>query len=480
MSSQSSVWLLAAALCGCGRVHHDNQAAPSDSGGGGSASDGGTAGGGGSAGAGLAGAGGGGSTGAALAGAGGEAGTPAVVNCLYPIDGLTLESRPNSGPAALRLSAPFPIDAPLGAWAGLSATYDVNGDLSSDLLYMSTQALRFHLLVTSPPPNVFDYREVDCPALASLPSGRLLLRDLDADGVPDFVIGVSGGLQIFLNRPDGVEQVLDYTFPPNSANSLLNAGVADLNGDHRPDLVVGYDRTTSPPIIAFELGVWSFLQQPDGSFQAGQSLVTAHAGGSPDPASPWQVGGYLAAGRFGSDDHGSVVMTGTNIILSSVPLGIRSQFDGKEPSILHAPVQTPALELFSLPKGDGHDYLLSVSVKTLDVLDLSQPQPQLVSSQALAFDGGISHELGGGSEQPRYFLYDIDGDGDEDFFERDPASARFALHLNLGKGMLDAAQVFELQLENQAERPFVRIGPGGGVVGQPDPRELGSAIYSLY
>ena len=108
------------------------------------------------------------------------------------------------------------------------------------------------------------------------------------------------------------------------------------------------------------------------------------------------------------------------------------------------------------------------------------PSTTLASHEGeeVLFEGGFSHELGGGSESPRYFLYDYDHDGDPDFFERSGQS-QLAFHANHANASFEVPQVLRLNVWGSAEDPFLVVGPGSGVVAHPNDADPSAAVYTL-
>ncbi len=415
---------------------------------------------------------------AAGTGAGGAAVEP---SCLYPVNGIQPTPPANVGALNVVVSPPFPIDVAPATWSDLGATLDLNGDLVSDLIYLDSHdasAPRFRLAMTARPPNVFEFSELDCAALRDLPAGRLLLRDLDADGVSDFVVGVRNGIRAFLNHQTGLEQVLDFSFPsPTDRAPLINLGAVDLDGDGRIDLVAGYDRVESEQVVALDVGVQSFLQQADGHFEPGLDYSARAGSGDGYTGDPYM--GYLAVGRFGRDDRGSSVLVWAGDPKDLSRVGDQTSFDGVAPTPLLVPdLQERIFQVFSLQTPDGHAVLLATGAQNFYVLDLSRTPAAILTKQALLFEGGFSHELGGGSESPRYFLYDYDHDGDVDFFERS-GDGQVAIHPNHANANFDAPLPLQLNVRGGAENPFLYVGPISGIVAHVGDDEPSSAVYTL-
>lgn len=462
MRAKSSFVLVTWMLVACGRTHHDGSPSSSGNDAGGTAGS--------SPGA----------SGSSATGNGGAGGAVEPDSCLYPTHGLELGPRGDIGLQTFKLSAPFPIEVAPASWSDLAASYDVNGDQVSDLLYLDESATppRFRLALSNLPPDVFDLRGSDCPELESLPNGRLLLRDLNDDGAPDFIVGTPLGVQAFVNQPQGLMRVLDFTFPmPTARASLLDAGLGDLDGDGLKDLVIGFDRLESEQGPSFELGVIQFLQQPNGRFSQGAGNSTSFANGQ--SSKPF-FSGYLAVGNFEGPQQASALLVGSSFSSSRYDFGFLTHFDGNAPPEIEVPDLTDDIQhAFALSQPDGHDDVLAVGYRGFWLVDLSVQPARVVVTGELAFEGGPSHEAGGGPEAPRYFVFDIDRDGDLDFLERAGAANQFALHLNLDDAGFAEAQVWELDVRSGAETPFIHVGPGGGVIGRPQRTPADLAVYTL-
>ncbi len=466
MAARSS-WLLLL-LVACGRTDHNGRHAATS---GGTASTGGSVG-----------------TKLSPDEVGGAAGSAPEPSCLYPIKGLEPSSPVEGGPRMLDVSPPFPIDVAPATWGELSATLDLNGDLVSDLIYLDREAAeaspssRFRLAMTAPPPNVFEFWEQDCDALRALPAGRLLLRDLDGDAVPDFVVGTTYGLKAFLNHEAGLEPVMDFSYPSPATQTavvnraaLLNVGAADFNGDGRVDLVAGVDRVEGGG--GMYLGVQSFLQQADGHFNANIAYWGRFDVGEGLIGDPYM--GYLAAGRFGSDDRGSAVLI-TARKESDTLVVEQTSFDGAPPTpLVLLDVQESIQHVFALPKGNGHDALLAIGENNFYVIDLSRTPPVVSPKLALHSPSGITHDLGGGNESPRYFLYDYDRDGDVDFFESSVIDQQLVVYTQNPNSSFDPPLSLPLRVRSGAEDPFLMVGPGSGIVAHPTDEYESAAVYTL-
>jgi hypothetical protein len=415
----------------------------------------------------------GGATAAGSAGVGGER------SCLYPISGLSGTGKSDLSAGSFQLSAPFAIDVTPTTWGELAATLDLNGDLVSDLIYLDNGPTppRFRLAMSAPPPDVFDFRPSTCAALEQLPPGRLFLRDLDDDSVPDLVVGTTRGVHAFLNHPSGLERVLRYEFPtPGVHGSVINVGAVDLDGDDRVELVVGFDVLREDAGLSIDVGVRSYPQQADGQFLQG-ALFWANSSAAGFERESYA--GYFAVGRFGSEKDSSAILVSLDDARPAGTVGDQTNFDGTPPVPLVLPeVDEHIFQLLSVPTRGGYSYLLAVGETNLYLLDLSVSPPRLVTRASLGAPGGYSHELGAGPERPRYFLYDLDHDGDADFLEQAPGGPLF-VHDNTNNQQFSKPLAYDVAVGGGAEAPFLTVGPTSAIVAHPDPGDARQAIYTL-
>jgi hypothetical protein len=371
------------------------------------------------------------------------------------------------------------------AGSEVAAAYDVNGDAISDLLLHDQQATppRFRLLLTSRPPDVFDFVESDCAALRELPSGRLFLRDLDGDGVQDFVVGTNDGVEAFLNRAEGVRRVLDYHMSPTVRAPLINLGLADLNGDEQADLVASFDRVISDTTFDYELRVQAFVQE-QARFWPGLSLSMITSGlMMVEPGMLYTA--YLTTGKFRPDERDSALVVAQNPLSSSFRFVQQTRFAKDDAVQLRSGFGQHTHQVLAVPRPGAHALVVAVGEFDFFLLDLNSPgadpahsEPGIVAQGALQFGSGPSHELGGGAENQRYFVYDIDRDGDLDFMECAMDGGRLALHLNSGNQTFELPQILDVDVAGSVEAPFIQLGPIAAFIGRTRTQRA-QAIYTL-
>jgi hypothetical protein len=92
-----------------------------------------------------------------------------------------------------------------------------------------------------------DYQCTSCYALG------LVIADLNGDQYPDLVISCGYGLSLFMNNGDGTLAPETVVVPPGAFNSFSPAvGVQDVDGDGRPDIVVGRGDSATISVFANE------------------------------------------------------------------------------------------------------------------------------------------------------------------------------------------------------------------------------------
>ena len=409
------------------------------------------------------------------------AGGATAQSCLYPLTLPQAPTNPNPGERAFQLSTPFPVQLTGDSQnlASLAATLDVNGDLVSDLFFVNDAGAqsRFRLLLSGAPPNIFDYTETTCSALEQLPAGRrLFLRDLDDDAVPDFIVATNLGVKAFLNHPHGLEPVLDSVVA-SSPVAIINLDTADLDGDGRTDLVLSYDHDKAANDIWFASGIVMFQQNQDGTFA---ETIRSYTGYATDDQTGQIYTGYFAVGPFGPAKQTTVVATaiGDSEDFAELPFLVGQ-------GIVAPEVVDSINQLANVRDSDGSEYLGAIGFNNFYLLDASVTPARVAFQGSLAYAGNFSAPHYGSQDLPRFFFYDFDHDGDDDFFESKDGPARpdqpeLALHINLGGQLFAEPQRFPIHLNNTTDAPFLLVGPGSGLVTSPDAIEPKSAAYTLY
>jgi len=164
-------------------------------------------------------------------------------------------AQPDSSPASVLSFAPFEgINGSFGNFAESAAVADLNGDGKPDFVVVNNICDIGVALGCSPP-------TVD-GTVGVLRSGQTVLvydsggyegssiavADVDGDGKPDIVVtnqcvdltcaaGTDGVVGVRLGNGDGTFQAVE-TYDSGAPNAV-SVAIGDLNGDGKPDLVVG-------------------------------------------------------------------------------------------------------------------------------------------------------------------------------------------------------------------------------------------------
>ena len=344
--------------------------------------------------------------------------------------------------------------------------YDVNGDGIDDLFVAPPDIMRtkhwqdlgpagITLLVSRVTGGELSFEPTGCHL--DWPTDRVyLLRDLDADGVPDFVVNKGNGIQVLANRPSGPLVTVDYDFPtpavsPPSA-AIMGAVVGDFDGDGLNELAIGFSRNDDPQ-GAKELGTLIFDTPASATGDHGpRTLIASHSTGSGSDATDEQLG-YVTTLRGGTSLFGLANETVwlyeqqklTTVHNPKYPYG--SVFDLSYPDpVFIAPVLLGQREL--------------VLVGLYDTIEFYDPWQ---NEHVVDFPTACTH-----TGQWSYAFLDLDGDGDGDLVEfnpTNPASPDIIIHA----GSPDAGPAPESHdlvphdyRAPDAETPFLKTGHAEG------------------
>ncbi len=165
----------------------------------------------------------------------------------------------------LALSSPTEVNGPAGfatvqTFAAGSApdgltVVDLNGDGLKDmvLIDLGTSSLSVLLNTTGPGSATASFATQQTFALNATPRA-VTMADINGDGRPDLLVTTSAGaVSILLNTTAAGASTVSFAAPQTFASGVAQAPgdltVADLNGDGRPDVIVGNDNANGVSVL---------------------------------------------------------------------------------------------------------------------------------------------------------------------------------------------------------------------------------------
>ena len=203
--------------------------------------------------------------------------------------------------------------------------YDVNGDgvddffVAPDPQYLTKVDKTITLVVSKIDGGVLSFEATNCNLAAPLVYGIYRLRDIDGDGVTDFVLTANNGIRVILNRPGGPQTTISYDFPDRTVLGpyLQDVALGAFDKDGASELAVGFSRIIGDVSAQTQSGTVLFPRPTQPSTQAPVQLaVTTLDGNGLDVAYNGQIGIFasLKGGRalYGaSTQYGWLYQNGT-------------------------------------------------------------------------------------------------------------------------------------------------------------------------
>lgn len=351
-------------------------------------------------------------------------------------------------------------------------SYDVNGDQIDDLfirnasVYFGAEQV-LELWVSHVEGGQLTYHHEPCDVFGVGSGGyHYFVRDIDADGVPDVIVGLENGILALRNTPAGFEPALAFDFGGEGWSSLLDVALGDVTGDAALDLVVGFDRVDGSS-GGVEFGVMAFPGTL-GSSQFGEDAVSWLGGLTPTlPGSPQGT----PLGEFAIHES----PTGSDTLVLQV--------QGEDGSGVEFQSQQDGRRWF--PSGGVEQVWSTSTFGSLSALAISSQREAASGWIRWYLDDGLevgaietllpvgtNRELGGGGAwRDNQFVLDADGNTSADFVELTAPFAeeqRLAIHLGDLIFHFQAPHVLELP-----RKPARRAFPFAAVQGHT----LGLVLY---
>lgn len=334
-----------------------------------------------------------------------------------------------------------------GNFVGALAVADVNGDGRPDVVAANGGSPTVSVLLGNGDGTLQSPVSYDLGVEAT----SVAIEDVNGDGRPDLILATyyeagnsnSGGVAVLLGNGDGTFQApVSYSSGGYEARSVA---IADMNGDGRPDLIVGNQCQSSTECLGSYGSVGVLLGNGDGTFQAPVSYLTVgdmqwmavadlNGDGAPDlvaagqeqfvgvllgngdgafqPVTPYNAGG--AAGALAVAD---VNGDGKLDVITAVdcpngcPTTALSVLSGNGDGTFQAPILTPTAALyFSIAikdlDGDGKLDLVGQTGGHAEAM-LGNGDGTFVQSEQKYRDSGLKLVVSGA-------IADLNGDGKPD------------------------------------------------------------------
>src|SRR6478736_766160 len=287
--------------------------------------------------------------------------------------------------------------------------YDVNGDGIDDVYVgpnlddpnppAPPNPRTITLLLSKLDGSALSYESTGCELAPPLVDGTYALRDLDGDGVNDFVIAVNNGFRVVMNRPTGPELTITYDFPAITRPqlSLRDVVLGAFEQSPTSELAVGFMRIDN--FASTHSGVLLFPDPAHASAQAPVSLVSSNQQGNGFDVSlnpQLAIFTALPGGRalFGASTHDTWVYQKGKLATTA---------GGLQLGIGDAPYVSGATYLDLISVG-GHDRVFACVGDKAYGFDPQDPKQHLTIPLAFA-------------EYTACRLVDVDGDGDLDLVD---------------------------------------------------------------
>jgi hypothetical protein len=338
--------------------------------------------------------------------------------------------------------------------------YDVNGDGVDDLFVGPnlrnfpdpndpTKHPTITLLVSKVAGGVLSFEATGCVLAPPLVDGTYALRDLDHDGVTDFVLAVPDGFRVLMNRPSGLELTISYDFPQNDWSKVFLGDVVlgAFESDSTSELAIGFVRQTNNPATT-QTGTLLFRDPTHASAEPPTVLAT-----SEQPSNVLETALDPELGIFTG-------LRGGRALLGARGESVWLYEQGKRDGQLKPGGSFLSFDYLGSLVIAGREQVFAAlgdSAWLLDAQDVQQPLTRVPVVFGHPYAYGRSHSD---------VLLDLDGDGDVDLTEVQgadtPALAVYNGDAQAGLSTPPHEFTPDKFRTPSADDPFLAIGPAKG------------------
>lgn len=337
--------------------------------------------------------------------------------------GATVPAGMTYGSTTLNVAGPIAFaakqDFTTGSWPAAVALGDLTGDGKLDIVVANLDVATVSVLLntTSTGAATPAFAPKQDLATADYDAYSVALADINGDGKPDIVVGYYGAgiFSVFLNTtPTGAATPTFAARQDFSTETDTEVAVADLNGDGKPDLIIShYDRTN----ITVLLNTTS-AGSATASFAAAQDFATGNY--------PW----IPALGDVNNSGKPAIVVPNTGDSTVSVLLNTTAK-GAATPSFAAQQVFKTGSEPFSVALGDlNSDGNLDLVTANYAASTVSVLLNTTTAGSGLSFASHVDLNLPSGAYPWFVTVADLNGDGKPDIISANEETNTVSVWMN--------------------------------------------------
>jgi uncharacterized repeat protein (TIGR01451 family) len=308
-------------------------------------------------------------------------------------------------------------DFATGSWPEAVALGDINGDGKLDIVVANNDAETISVLLNTTPAGAATptFAPKQDFATAGYSAYSIALADINGDGKPDIVVGYFGSsvVSVFLNTTAPGAATVSFAPRQDISTELdTEVAVADVNGDGKPDLIISHYDETNVSVLLNRTATGAATA----SFSAAQNFATG--------SYPW----IPAVGDVSNDGQPDIVIPNTADNTVSV-LANTTAAGAATPSFAAQQVFATGATPFSVALGDlTGDGKLDLVTANYDASTVSVLLNTTVAGSGLSFAPHVDLQTGA---YPWFVcVADLNGDGKPDLISADEGTNTVSVWMN--------------------------------------------------